>query len=271
MQLNINLVHFLIMNYLNKFKLNNKISLVTGGAGGIGSEICKALLDAGSKVILADIDTKKSHKILKEIKKTNTNNNIVFFQVDTTSEKSNRALANYLVKKYKKLDILINCVGICINTDATKVKNETWRKVIDINLNSMFYICKEIGRLFVKQKYGTIVNIGSNSGIIVDKPQPQASYNASKAGVHQLTKSLACEWAKYNIRVNAIAPGYVATEMTLLGRRKPHWFKHWIEMTPMRRLAKPSEVASVALFLASDSSSYCTGSIVSVDGGYTSW
>ena len=271
MQLNINIVYFLIMNYLNQFTLNKRISLVTGGAGGIGSEICKALLDAGSQVILADIDSKKSKKVLQEIKKTTGNNNIVFFKVDTTSEKSIKVLVNYLIKQYKGLDVLINCVGICINTEAKNAKNEEWKKVIDINLNSMFYICKEIGKIFIKQKHGTIVNIGSNSGLIVDKPQPQASYNASKAGVHQLTKSLACEWAKYNIRVNAIAPGYVATEMTLLGRRKPNWFKHWIEMTPMRRLAKPSEVASVALFLASDSSSYCTGSIVSVDGGYTSW
>ena len=94
----------------------------------------------------------------------------------------------------------------------------------------MFYVCKEFGKIFIKQKKGTIVNIGSNSGLIVDKPQPQASYNASKAAVHQLTKSLACEWSKYNIRVNAIAPGYVATEMTLLGRKKPHWFKYWIEI-----------------------------------------
>ena len=135
----------------------------------------------------------------------------------------------------------------------------------------MFYLCKAFGKIFIKQKKGNIVNIGSNSGIVVDKPQPQASYNSSKAAVHQMTKSLACEWAKYNIRVNAIAPGYVATEMTLLGRKKPEWFKFWIEMTPMKRLAMPSEIASVALFLASESSSYCTGSIISVDGGYTSW
>ena len=139
------------------------------------------------------------------------------------------------------------------------------------SVNSMFYLCREFGKVFIKQKYGSIVNVGSNSGIIVDKPQPQASYNASKAAVHQLTKSLACEWAKYNIRVNAIAPGYVATKMTLLGRSKPEWFRYWIEMTPMKRLAKPSEIASSVLFLASDSSSYCTGSILSVDGGYTSW
>jgi len=255
------------VNYLNKFKLDNKISLVTGGAGGIGSEICKSLLDAGSKVIIADIDSKKSKKLLKKIK----NKNIEYYKLDSTSEKNIKSLSRFILKKYKRLDVLVNCVGICFNKEAEKVKKKEWDKVINININSMFYVCKEFGKIFIKQKKGTIVNIGSNSGLIVDKPQPQASYNASKAAVHQLTKSLACEWSKYNIRVNAIAPGYVATEMTLLGRKKPHWFKYWIEMTPMKRLAEPSEIASVALFLASESSSYCTGSVISVDGGYTSW
>ena len=255
------------MNYLNKFKLDNKISLVTGGAGGIGIEICKSLLDAGSKVIIADIDSKKSKKLLKKIK----NKNIEYYKLDSTSEKNIKSLSRFILKKYKRLDVLVNCVGICFNKEAEKVKKKEWDKVINININSMFYVCKEFGKIFIKQKKGTIVNIGSNSGLIVDKPQPQASYNASKAAVHQLTKSLACEWSKYNIRVNAIAPGYVATEMTLLGRKKPHWFKYWIEMTPMKRLAEPSEIASVVLFLASESSSYCTGSIISVDGGYTSW
>ena len=255
------------MNYLNKFKLDNKISLVTGGAGGIGIEICKSLLDAGSKVIIADIDSKKSKKLLKKIK----NKNIEYYKLDSTSEKNIKSLYRFILKKYQRLDVLVNCVGICFNKEAEKVKKKEWDKVINININSMFYVCKEFGKIFIKQKKGTIVNIGSNSGLIVDKPQPQASYNASKAAVHQLTKSLACEWSKYNIRVNAIAPGYVATEMTLLGRKKPHWFKYWIEMTPMKRLAEPSEIASVALFLASESSSYCTGSIISVDCGYTSW
>ena len=255
------------MNYLNKFKLDNKISLVTGGAGGIGIEICKSLLDAGSKVIIADIDSKKSKKLLKKI----NNKNIEYYKLDSTSEKNIKSLSRFILKKYQRLDVLVNCVGICFNKEAEKVKKKEWDKVINININSMFYVCKEFGKIFIKQKKGTIVNIGSNSGLIVDKPQPQASYNASKAAVHQLTKSLACEWSKYNIRVNALAPGYVATEMTLLGRKKPHWFKYWIEMTPMKRLAEPSEIASVALFLASESSSYCTGSIISVDGGYTSW
>ena len=257
------------MNYLNKFELKSKVSVVTGGAGGIGEEICKALLDAGSKVILADIDEKKSIKIVKKLSKKNKS--IFYYNLNALSEESIFDLKKIIIKKFKKIDILINAIGICKNKDAEKVSKKDWDEVLNINVNSMFYLCREFGKVFIKQKYGSIVNVGSNSGIIVDKPQPQASYNASKAAVHQLTKSLACEWAKYNIRVNAIAPGYVATKMTLLGRSKPEWFKYWIEMTPMKRLAKPSEIASSVLFLASDSSSYCTGSILSVDGGYTSW
>jgi len=257
------------MNYLDKFKLDTKITLVTGGAGGIGKEICKALLDAKSTVILADIDEKKSNTFIKSLKKSK--NKIVFYKLDATSEKNIKELKKIILKKYKKLDILINAIGVCKNKDASKVTKSEWDEVININLNSMFYLCREFGKTFIKQKKGNIINIGSNSGLIVDRPQPQASYNASKAAVHQLTKSLACEWAQYEIRVNAIAPGYVATEMTLLGRNKPDWFKYWIDMTPMKRLAKPEEIASAVLFLASDSSSYCTGSILSVDGGYTSW
>ena len=255
------------MNYIDKFKLNKNISLVTGGAVGIGREICKSLLDAGSRVILADIDVDKSNKIIKKI----DNKDIEFYKLDSLSEKNINSLSKYITSKYKRLDILINCIGVCENEKAENTSKNNWDNVININVNSMFYICKEFGKIFIKQKKGNIINIGSNSGLIVDRPQPQASYNASKAAVHQLTKSLACEWAKHNIRVNAIAPGYVATEMTLLGRKKPNWFKYWIDMTPMKRLAKPSEIASVALFLASKSSSYCTGTVISVDGGYTSW
>ena len=257
------------MNYLDKFRLQSKISLITGGAGGIGEEICKALLDAGSKVILADIDERKGLKIVKSLSKKNKN--IFFYKLDATSQESIISIKNKILKKFKKIDVLVNAIGICRNKDAVDVSKEEWDNVININVNSMFYICKEFGKIFIKNKKGCIVNIGSNSGLIVDRPQPQASYNASKAAVHQLTKSLACEWARYNIRGNAIAPGYVATKMTLLGRKKPNWFKYWIDMTPMKRLAKPSEIASAVLFLTTDSSSYCTGTILSVDGGYTSW
>ena len=257
------------MNYLDKFSLKSKVCLVTGGAGSIGEEICKALLDAGAKVILADIDEKKTYKLTKKL--SSKHKNIYSYKLDATSLESIISLKNKLIKKFNKIDVLVNAIGICKNKDAAKVAKEEWDEVININVNSMFYLCREFGKIFIKRKSGCIVNIGSNSGLIVDRPQPQASYNASKAAVHQLTKSLACEWAKYNIRVNAVAPGYVATKMTLLGRSKPNWFKYWIDMTPMKRLAKPSEIASAVLFLSTDSSSYCTGTILSVDGGYTSW
>ena len=257
------------MNYLDKYNLKSKVCLVTGGAGGIGEEICKALLDAGAKVILADIDEKKTYKLTKKL--SSKHKNIYSYKLDATSLESIISLKNKLIKKFNKIDVLVNAIGICKNKDAAKVAKEEWDEVININVNSMFYLCREFGKIFIKRKSGCIVNIGSNSGLIVDRPQPQVSYNASKAAVHQLTKSLACEWAKYNIRVNAVAPGYVATKMTLLGRSKPNWFKYWIDMTPMKRLAKPSEIASAVLFLSTDSSSYCTGTILSVDGGYTSW
>ena len=249
--------------------MKSKVCLVTGGAGGIGEEICKALLDAGGKVILADIDEKKTSKLIKRLSKKNKR--IYSYKLDANSEQSIASLKSYVIKKFKKIDVLVNAIGICRNKDAEKVSKDEWDEVMNINVNSMFYLCREIGKIFIQRKSGCIVNIGSNSGLIVDRPQPQASYNASKAAVHQLTKSLACEWAKYNIRVNAIAPGYVATKMTLLGRSKPNWFRYWIDMTPMKRLAKPSEIASAVLFLSTDSSSYCTGTILSVDGGYTSW
>ena len=258
-------------NYLDKFKIDKNISIVTGGSGGIGKEVCKALIDGGSYVILVDKNTDISEKFIKKINSKYKKNKIEYFYMDSTSVKEIQKLSKYVKQKFNKIDTLVNCIGICKNKNAENVNKDEWDDVISINLNSMFYICREIGKIFIKQKKGNIINIGSNSGLIVDKPQPQASYNASKAGVHQLTKSLACEWANYNIRVNAIAPGYVATKMTLLGRKKPKWFKLWLEMTPMKRLAKPSEIASVVLFLASESSSYCTGSIISVDGGYTSW
>ena len=257
------------MNYLDKFSLKSKVCLVTGGAGGIGEEVCKALLDSGAKVIIADIDEKKISKLTKKL--SSKHKNIYSYKLDATSLESIISLKNKLIKKFNKIDVLVNAIGICKNKDAAKVEKEEWDEVININVNSMFYLCREFGKIFIKRKSGCIVNIGSNSGLIVDRPQPQASYNASKAAVHQLTKSLACEWAKYNIRVNAVAPGYVATKMTLLGRSKPNWFKYWIDMTPMKRLAKPSEIASAVLFLSTDSSSYCTGTILSVDGGYTSW
>ena len=146
-----------------------------------------------------------------------------------------------------------------------------WAKVIDVNLNGTFYCCRAFGAGMLERGSGSIVNVGSMAGDIVVHPQAQPAYNAAKAAVHMLTKSLAAEWARSGVRVNAVAPGYTATELTLLGRSKPDWFEAWLDRTPMGRLGEPDEIAAAVLFLASDAGSFMTGSVVTVDGGYTCW
>ncbi len=135
----------------------------------------------------------------------------------------------------------------------------------------MFYCCREFGKVMLAQGRGSIINTASMSGIISNTPQPQSAYNASKAGVILLTKSLAGEWAQRGVRVNSISPGYVATEMTKRGMENEPWRKEWLHFTPMNRVGEPAEIASAVLFLASDASSYFTGSNLVVDGGYTCW
>lgn len=147
---------------------------------------------------------------------------------------------------------------------------EDWSAVIDVDLNGVFHCAELIGGAMVKEGRGSIVNVSSMCGEIVVHPQPQVGYNAAKAGVNMLTKSLAVEWARHGVRVNAVAPGYTATELTLAGSSNPDWFTTWLDRTPMGRLGEPREIADAVLFLASDAASFITGAVLAVDGGYTS-
>jgi NAD(P)-dependent dehydrogenase (short-subunit alcohol dehydrogenase family) len=151
------------------------------------------------------------------------------------------------------------------------MSDEDWSSVIDINLNGLFWCCRAFGKPMLDRGRGAIVNLGSMSGYIVNRPQEQAQYNASKAAVHQLTKSLAAEWAPRGVRVNAVAPTYIETAMNAYVYEDENLMRHWIGGTPQGRMGRPDEVASVVLFLASDAASLMTGSIVLADGGYTCW
>jgi NAD(P)-dependent dehydrogenase (short-subunit alcohol dehydrogenase family) len=255
--------------YAEKFLLKNQIAVVTGAGRGIGFEIARALGEAGATIAVLEIDQTSGREAVEKL--TNERYRAELFPLDVTDSKAVKQVADGVLKKYGKVDVLVNNAGLAENIDAISYGDEQYYKLMRINLDGVFFCCRAFGRHMVAARRGSVVNVGSMSGIIVNKPQPQAPYNASKAAIHMLTKSLACEWAKSGVRVNAVAPGYIATALTLRGRSNKEWSACWDEMTPLARCGEPSEVASAVLFLASDAASYITGSVLSIDGGYTAW
>ena len=255
--------------YLEKLDLSGRVAVVTGGGRNIGLACTQALAEAGATVVIAEIDPEVGANGRSELKKLRIDADVL--QLDVTKPAEVTAAADRVVENHGSVDILICNAGIAFNTPAEEMSDEEWSKVIDINLNGLFWCCRAFGRHMLKAGKGAIVNVGSMSGEIANKPQPQSHYNASKAAVHMLTKSLAAEWAGRGVRVNAVAPTYIETAMTRRGMDNPEWFPTWLEMTPMHRVGQPDEIASVVLFLASDASSLMTGSIVLADGGYTCW
>ena len=256
--------------YLEKFRLGGKTAIVTGGAQGIGLACVEALAEAGAKVVIADRDAKLAETAKADMKKNGFDTEIV--NMDVTDSKRVSEVADQLVSRHGKVDILVNNAGIARSeTPAETVTDEHWLNVLDVNLNGTFWCCRAFGKHMLQAKTGTIVNVGSMSGFIVNKPQAQCYYNASKAAVHHLTKSLAAEWGERGVRVNAVAPTYIETPLNAFVKSNPRMYDAWIGGTPMARLGKVEEIASVVLFLASDAASLMTGSIVLVDGGYTCW
>ncbi|MGU9951077.1 MAG: SDR family NAD(P)-dependent oxidoreductase [Gammaproteobacteria bacterium WSBS_2016_MAG_OTU1] len=258
--------------YKEKFNLDGKLAMITGGGGAIGLETARALAEAGATVVLGDFTDALIENGVSALKADgyDATTGIVF---DVANPDAVEAAAAAVEKQHgKAADILICSAGIARSeTPAEEVTDEHWRQVIDINLNGLFWCCRAFGKRMLDSGGGSIVNIGSMSGFIVNKPQPQSYYNASKAGVHHLTKSLAAEWATRGVRVNAVAPTYIDTPLNRFVESKPEMFNAWIDNTPMKRLGRCDEIASVALFLASDAASLLTGSIILADGGYTCW
>ena len=256
--------------YLDKFKLTGKIAVVTGAARGIGLSTVEALAEAGATVVLTDMNPDvlaaatesmqaKGHSVDSEV-------------LDVTDVKAVQAVHDAILARHGRVDVLVNNAGIAIsNHPAETMADDVWNKVIDVNLNGVFWCCRAFGNTMLKQGGGSIVNVGSMSGFIVNRPQEQANYNASKAAVHHLTKSLAAEWGARGGRVNSVAPTYIDTEMNKYVYENEEMYRHWVGGTPMNRLGRTDEVASVILFLASDAASLMTGSIVLADGGYICW
>jgi NAD(P)-dependent dehydrogenase (short-subunit alcohol dehydrogenase family) len=253
------------MSVYDIFDIKGRKALVTGAGRGIGKVLALALAEAGCDVSILEIDKNNAEATAAEIRRKGRQS--LAIQVDVTiKEQIDKALAE-TARELGGLDICINNAGIAIHKPAEEMPEEDWQKIMDINLTGVFFGSQAAARIMIPQKRGSIINIASMSGVSVNVPQKQAAYNASKAGVAMLSKSLAVEWAPYGIRVNSISPGYMKMEMTMASLTP--LFPTWEALTPMGRLGEPEELRGAVLYLASDASSYMTGHDLVIDGGYT--
>lgn len=254
------------MGVLDAFSLAGKVSVVTGAKQGIGRALAVALAEAGSDVAVLVRDAAAVPDLIAELEALGVRATAVSADV-TDADQVERA-AGEVVDRLGPVDVLVNNAGTCIHRPALEVSAEEWESVLNTNVTGVWNCARAFGRRMIEaERGGSIVNIGSISAQIVNRPQWQPGYNASKAAVHQLTKSLAVEWAPYDIRVNALAPGYIKTEMAPAD--DPKFKPYWIGGTPQQRAAQPEELGPSVVYLASAASSFMTGSIVVVDGGYT--
>ncbi len=257
-----------MMGIIEKMRLDGKKIFVTGGARGIGKSVATAFAEAGADIAIVDLDIAEATKTAKELEENNGIKSIAI-KADVTNPKDVSAMIDTVLENFGRLDVAFCNAGICLNIPAEEMTFDQWKKVIDINLTGVFLTAQAAGKVMLKQGGGSIINTASMSGHIVNVPQPQASYNASKAGVIQLTKSLAVEWATRNVRVNCISPGYIGTELTLNSPSLKPLIEQWNEMAPLKRMGRPEELQSICVYLAGDTSSFTTGSDFVIDGAFT--
>ena len=244
--------------------LEGKVAIVTGGAQGIGKGIVERYVKENAKVAIFDIDKDMLEATEAEMK--SMGGDVITFTVDVLSKEQIFNAVNAVADKWGHIDILVNDAGICPWADFLEIPEEDWDKVMGINLKGYFLMSQAVGRIMSKQKDGgSIIHMSSVNGLAAEAQI--AHYNVSKCGINMLTMSMALELAKYNIRVNAICPGFIDTRLNRSDIENEEWLKEYLKTIPMGRVGKPSDIASAAFFLASDDSAYITGHLLVVDGG----
>jgi NAD(P)-dependent dehydrogenase (short-subunit alcohol dehydrogenase family) len=249
---------------LEKFRLDGRVAVVTGGGRGIGLSIAEAFVEAGARTIIAELDPDLGMAAARKLGAS-----AEFVALDVSRSEAVRDVADEIASRHGCADVLVNNAGICLNSDALNTSDEIWRRQLAVNLDGVFYCCREFGRHMVRHRRGSIVNLSSIAGLIDVRPQNHIAYSTSKAGVTQISRVLASEWAAFGVRVNAIAPGYTATAMPLsVGEGL---METWKAQIPIGRMLDPQEIAAAVLFMASDAASSVTGHTLMADGGYTVW
>ena len=259
-------------NILERFRLDERVALVTGGASGIGRGFAHALGEAGAKVAIVDIDTEAAEVVAQELSDKDIESMVL--TIDVTRPEQTRQMVEAVVDRWGTLTIGVNNAGIASWFDAETMPEEEWRKVLALNLDGVFYCAQAEARFMLEAGYGKIINTASMSAHIVNHPQHQAAYNASKAGVLHLTRTLAAEWATRGVRVNSISPGYTRTALVERFIQEPEGaekYPTWMERTPMGRMAEVDDLVGAVVYLASEASDFTTGHDIVVDGGYTAW
>ncbi len=258
--------------YLERQRVDGRYAFITGGARGIGFCTAEALAEAGAAgIAIGDLDKAAVDAAAEKLRAKGVPK-VESVVLDVTNSQQVTETADKINSDFAPIDILIANAGIAgPDTGAEDMTDEVWHRMINVDLNGCFYSCRAFGKHMLERRKGSIVTVGSMSGVISNYPQRQCHYNAAKAAVHHLTKSIAGEWAEKGVRVNSIAPTYVNTVMSNIAFKDPQLGPIWMQFTPMRRMVEPEEAASLNLFLASDASSGMTGAVVMIDAGYTIW
>lgn len=255
------------MSVLDLFRLDSKVAVVTGGNRGIGKAIAIAFAEAGAAVAVVGRDGERNEAVVAELRALGAT--AIGVSTDVTDRAALVAMNRTVTDQLGPVDVLVNNAGIGFHGKVLDVDEEHWRRVMATNLDAVWAASQVVGESMVARGTGAIVNIGSMSGLIINRPQWHAPYAISKAAVHHLTRSLAAEWAPHGVRVNALAPGYTKTEISDIDL--PQYKHYWIDEVPMQRYAQAAEIAPAALYLASPASSFVTGEVLVIDGGYTLW